>query len=107
MNAGGDVNVEFQEDLSLVALQGPKAAFSLSNITKEDLSELYFMTTIEAYINGVLCRVSRTGYTGEDGFEISVSSDKVKAVAVALIEQPDVRLAGLGARDSLRYFILK
>ena len=51
---------------------------------------------------GATCRITRSGYTGEDGFELSVDADEALVVARALLDQPEVRLAGLGARDSLR-----
>ena len=51
---------------------------------------------------GATCRITRSGYTGEDGFELSVDADEALIVARALLDQPEVRLAGLGARDSLR-----
>lgn len=102
VQSGGEVELEFRDDLSLIALQGPKAASALSHLTHTDLSELYFMSSTEADVCGLPCRISRAGYTGEDGFELSVNSDHVKTIAEALVENPDVRPAGLGARDSLR-----
>nr|XP_022907831.1 aminomethyltransferase, mitochondrial [Onthophagus taurus] len=88
---------------SLIALQGPKAAEILQKVTNVDLTSIFFMKSIPASVCGVeLCRITRCGYTGEDGFEISVPSLKIVDVANELIKNSDVKLAGLGARDSLR-----
>lgn len=90
---------------ALLALQGPEAAQVLQKLTKVDLQKQYFMTTNEAEVAGVKdCRITRCGYTGEDGFEISVPADRAVHVAEALLDDKigNVKLAGLGARDSLR-----
>lgn len=92
-------------DKSLLALQGPKAAVALQSLTGVNLSSLYFMQTTNAEIAGVKdCRVTRCGYTGEDGFEISIPAEKSVHVADALLATNIgvIKLAGLGARDSLR-----
>jgi aminomethyltransferase len=60
------------------------------------------MQSVEITVAGLPCRVSRAGYTGEDGFEISLAADRADALARRLLEQSEVALAGLGARDSLR-----
>lgn len=90
--------------LGLISLQGPLAAPVLQFLTKDDLGKLYFgeFTTLD--INGAECFLTRTGYTGEDGFEISVPSEHAVDLAKAIIEksQGKIRLTGLGARDSLR-----
>lgn len=103
---GKDVSLVLRDDLSLIALQGPGAARVLQPLVKElDLSKLYFMNTSVANVAGIAgCRVTRCGYTGEDGVEISVPSDKILNVVTALLESKvdNVQLAGLGARDSLR-----
>ncbi|MEM7775279.1 MAG: glycine cleavage system aminomethyltransferase GcvT [Pseudomonadota bacterium] len=88
-------------DRALLALQGPKAAQSLSAHCP-DVLDLKFMTARPAQVAGVDCHVSRAGYTGEDGFEISVPAADAKALAEALIADDAVRSIGLGARDSLR-----
>ncbi|XP_057297234.1 aminomethyltransferase, mitochondrial-like [Hydractinia symbiolongicarpus] len=98
-----DVELEFLDTMSLLAIQGPKAAKALQNGVSEDLSLLKFMNgkTIEVF--GVAdCRVTRCGYTGEDGFEISIPSSKIEHVAESFLACDDVKLAGLGARDTLR-----
>ncbi|KAB7497682.1 Aminomethyltransferase, mitochondrial [Armadillidium nasatum] len=99
-----DVDIEVLEDYGLVALQGPKASSVLKKISNYDLDKLYFMNTIEIELLGVTCRVTRCGYTGEDGFEISVPNEKITELCQNLLGSSDgvVQLAGLGARDSLR-----
>ncbi|GJQ85371.1 hypothetical protein Trydic_g10145 [Trypoxylus dichotomus] len=100
-----DVRIQFFQprDRSLLALQGPKAAEVLQKFTPINLTRLYFMKSTIASVCGVeLCRVTRCGYTGEDGFEISLPSVKAEDVAKELLSDEHVKLAGLGARDSLR-----
>ncbi|CAH9099629.1 unnamed protein product [Cuscuta epithymum] len=101
---GGDVSWHIHDERSLLALQGPLAATVLQNLTKEDLSKMYFGNFKVLDINGVSCFLTRTGYTGEDGFEISVPSEHAVDLAKAILERSEgkVRLTGLGARDSLR-----
>lgn len=101
-----DVKLDVLENATLMALQGPKAAEALSKLispaSKLDLSKMSFMSgrdNIE--IAGVKCRVTRCGYTGEDGFEISCETQGPK-VFDSLLSLPFVQPAGLGARDSLR-----
>jgi len=101
-NEGGDVTVETIDTHSLIALQGPKAASGLQKLVSEDLSKMSFMTSRTISIKGIECRVSRVGYTGEDGFEISVPHGEAIQLTKLLLENPDIKLAGLGARDSLR-----
>lgn len=86
----------------LVALQGPAAAGALKSLVKIDLSKLKFMNSIETEVLNDRIRISRCGYTGEDGFEISVSGRTAGDLVEKILENPDVKLAGLGARDSLR-----
>uniref|UniRef100_A0A6B2L6Y1 Aminomethyltransferase n=1 Tax=Arcella intermedia TaxID=1963864 RepID=A0A6B2L6Y1_9EUKA len=100
--SGKDVTVENWEKRSLVALQGPTSEKALQNLTKGDLTKLFFFHGGFFDILGSQCYVQRSGYTGEDGFEISIPTEKVEAIASALLEQPDVKPCGLGARDSLR-----
>jgi len=88
-------------DRALLALQGPKAAEALARLAPA-VSALSFMTGADVVIAGVDCFVTRSGYTGEDGFEISIPADQAVAVARALLGQPEVKPAGLGARDTLR-----
>jgi len=89
---------------SLLALQGPSSMSVLQSLVSVDLSKLYFMDSVTAMVCGVPnCRISRCGYTGEDGFEVSVPSNWVEVIAESLITNNDVKLAGLGARDTLRY----
>ncbi|KAK3930634.1 Aminomethyltransferase, mitochondrial [Frankliniella fusca] len=103
--AGRDVKLRFLEpdEQSLLALQGPGAARALAPLIEGvDLDQLYFMRTTSAKVAGVPCRVTRCGYTGEDGVEISMPSEHARRVAEALLQNASVKLAGLGARDSLR-----
>ena len=95
------VHVTYRDDWALMALQGPKAVAALARLAPE-VASLTFMQTAPARIAGASAWVSRSGYTGEDGFEISVSADAAEAVARALLDQPEVKPIGLGARDSLR-----
>ncbi len=88
-------------DRSLLALQGPAAARVLCAIIP-GCTQQTFMTMAPYDWNGVQLIVSRCGYTGEDGFEVSVPSDAAESLAKALLEHPDVAPIGLGARDSLR-----
>ncbi|XP_049885425.1 aminomethyltransferase, mitochondrial [Pectinophora gossypiella] len=101
---GKDVHVEFwnTSERALIALQGPKAASVLQELTDIPLKELLFMTSRVGTVAGVQCRVTRCGYTGEDGVEISIPADKAERVTEALLLSNEVKLAGLGARDSLR-----
>jgi aminomethyltransferase len=88
-------------DRALLALQGPKAVTALRRLQPE-VAGLTFMTGLSTHIAGADCFVTRSGYTGEDGFEISVPADKAVALARALLALPEVKPAGLGARDTLR-----
>jgi aminomethyltransferase len=88
-------------DRALLALQGPKAVTALRRLNPE-VASLTFMTGMHAHIAGADCFITRSGYTGEDGFEISVPADKAAALARALLALPEVKPAGLGARDTLR-----
>ncbi|XP_077411386.1 aminomethyltransferase, mitochondrial [Vanacampus margaritifer] len=100
--SGSDVDLEFLDE-ALIALQGPSMSRVLQGGLKEDLSKLPFMTSALATVFGVPdCRVTRCGYTGEDGVEISVPRTKVVELTERLLAHSEVKLAGLGARDSLR-----
>jgi len=100
----GDVVLEYLEDSrSLIALQGPKAAEVLQRLVKEDLKQHAFMTAQTMDVSGISdCWVSRCGYTGEDGFEVSVPAAKAADLWNLFLQQPEVRPAGLAVRDSLR-----
>lgn len=89
------------EERALLALQGPEAAKVLSRLNPE-VADLHFMQIKRLVIGGVECIISRTGYTGEDGYEISIPSNAAESLARALLVEPEVELIGLGARDSLR-----
>jgi len=99
---GMDVDFVVHSDRSLLAFQGPKTMDVLQRLTDFDLSKLYFGMFTEMKVNGGSVWVTRTGYTGEDGFEISVPNADAVKLANALTAQPEVRLAALGPRDSLR-----
>ena len=96
-------SVRLQEaaDRALLALQGPAAAAVMTRLSPE-AAALSFMGVAELTIAGIPCLISRSGYTGEDGFEISVPADQAESFADRLLQQPEVVPAGLGARDSLR-----
>ena len=88
-------------DRALLALQGPQAVTALARLNA-GVASLVFMTGGVFDLAGLRCFVTRSGYTGEDGFEISVPADGAAALARRLLEQPEVAPAGLGARDTLR-----
>ncbi|NER59323.1 glycine cleavage system aminomethyltransferase GcvT [Pseudomonas sp. MAFF212428] len=89
------------EARALLALQGPAAVKVLERLAPE-VAGMTFMQFKPVHLLGADCYVSRSGYTGEDGFEISVPSASAEALARHLLEQPEVAAIGLGARDSLR-----
>ena len=88
-------------DHALLALQGPQAATALARLAP-GVAQLVFMTGGDFSIAGCDCFVTRSGYTGEDGFEISVPAAQADTLARALLAQPEVKPIGLGARNSLR-----
>lgn len=94
-------DIENLADRALLALQGPKAEAVLARLAPE-IAGMRFMDVRAMTLAGALCQVSRSGYTGEDGFEISVRASQADALARKLLTDPDVALIGLGARDSLR-----
>ena len=98
---GGRCTVQPRPDLALLALQGPRAVTALTRLNPA-VANLTFMTGAAVTLNGAPCFVTRSGYTGEDGFEISVPAAQAEALARALLDQPEVKPAGLGARDTLR-----
>ena len=97
----GRCAVEPLEDRALLALQGPAAGAVMARLAPA-AAELRFMTGASVEIDGAACFVTRSGYTGEDGFEISVSADGAPRLALHLLAQEEVAPIGLGARDSLR-----
>ncbi|TFK80358.1 glycine cleavage system T protein [Polyporus arcularius HHB13444] len=99
--AEGAVEHEVLEGWGLLALQGPEAAQYLQGLTSFDLRELTFGKCAFVPIEGFNLHVARGGYTGEDGFEISIPPSETVDVA-QLLSKPPVQLTGLGARDSLR-----
>jgi aminomethyltransferase len=100
-NMPAGVRLHPHEDRALLALQGPAAAAVMARIGP-DAARLPFMGVASVTLVGIPCLVSRSGYTGEDGFEISVPADRAEALAQRLVAEPEVAPAGLGARDSLR-----
>ncbi len=88
-------------DHALLALQGPQAATVLARLAP-GVAQLVFMTGGDFVMAGCDCFVTRSGYTGEDGFEISVPAAQADTLARALLTQPEVQTIGLGARNSLR-----
>ena len=88
-------------DRALIALQGPKAEAALAELAPECVP-MRFMDARELSILGAPCFVSRSGYTGEDGYEISTPAERAREIAEALLANPLVAPIGLGARDSLR-----
>lgn len=89
------------ETRALLALQGPCAAEVLARLAPE-VKNMVFMQFAQMRLLGIDCCISRSGYTGEDGYEISVPVEHSTTLARALLTQPEVRTIGLGARDSLR-----
>jgi aminomethyltransferase len=93
--------VEPLPDRALIALQGPRAEIVLAKLCA-DIAAMRFMDSGPRRVGDIDCFVSRSGYTGEDGFEISVPAEHAEALTNALLTDPDVLPIGLGARDSLR-----
>lgn len=89
------------EDRALLAVQGPAAAGVLATLC-DAAAELRFMQACEARIDGIACLINRSGYTGEDGFEIAVDAADAERLARKLLAHDDVTAVGLGARDTLR-----
>ena len=97
----GVCRIEFLADRALVALQGPGAEAALSALAPE-VAAMRFMDIRTVAIEGQACTVSRSGYTGEDGYEIGLPADHADAIVRRLLARPGVLPIGLGARDSLR-----
>ena len=91
-------------EMALLALQGPQAVTALQRLTPDSpgIEKLVFMSGGRFTVAGCDCFLTRSGYTGEDGFEISVPSSQAETLARALLAQPEVKPVGLGARNSLR-----
>jgi len=96
-----DVTLNLMDDQALLALQGPKAVDAMARVVP-GVDALVFMQAAAFEWQGHDLWISRSGYTGEDGFEISVPAEAAGALADALTAQPEVKPIGLGARDSLR-----
>ena len=88
-------------DRALIALQGPRAVDVLAELWA-DVASMRFMDVRHCRLHDVSCLVSRSGYSGEDGYEISVPNEMAEDIAKRLLEHPDAQPIGLGARDSLR-----
>lgn len=96
------VSVEYLDDRALLALQGPAAVDVMARLAGEAVRTMPFMSAADIDVGGFACFVTRSGYTGEDGFEIAVASADADAFARRLLAEAEVEPAGLGARDSLR-----
>jgi aminomethyltransferase len=99
---GGGIVAEPLLEHALLALQGPMAASVLARFAGIGIERMPFMSAVEADIAGAPCFVTRSGYTGEDGFELSLAAENAVAVAETLLNEPEVAPIGLGARDTLR-----
>jgi aminomethyltransferase len=99
MPAGCELSV--RDDRALLALQGPQAAKALARLSPASKLML-FMTSETLRIGDFKCMVCRSGYTGEDGFEIACAAEEAEDLARLLLDEPEVEPAGLGARDTLR-----
>jgi aminomethyltransferase len=97
----GKCEIEVLDDRALLALQGPAAVTVMARFAPE-CAKMVFMDTGKVTQAGVECYISRSGYTGEDGYEISVPNSHAEELARLLLAQPEVAPIGLGARDSLR-----
>src|SRR5262249_11547264 len=96
-----NVRLQPAPERALLALQGPHAKEVLARLSSV-AAGLSFMTAAACNVGGIDCHVSRSGYTGEDGFEISLAAGHAERLARLLLAQEGVRPIGLGARDSLR-----
>lgn len=99
--AGMDCHIDVQFDRALLALQGPQAVTALQRVLP-GVEALVFMTGLATQWQGQAVYVTRSGYTGEDGFEIALPAQAAQDFARALLAQPEVKPIGLGARNSLR-----
>ncbi len=104
-HAKGVAPVDRGDEFAQLAVQGPKAPGIVARLTKTDVAAIGTYRFAEGEVAGVPCIISRTGYTGEDGFELYCPPDKAEALWFALLEEGEkdgIKPAGLGARDSLR-----
>jgi aminomethyltransferase len=97
----GSCEIEPMFSRGLLALQGPQAAQALARLVPS-VATMKFMTGTFAVIDGAECYITRSGYTGGDGYEISTPANAAEPIARKLLAQPEVKPIGLGARDSLR-----
>ena len=97
-----DVTLTHLEDQALVALQGPNAATALNRVMRNVIDDMVFMESVCHDFGEWPLRITRSGYTGEDGFEISLPAEHVETFCNRLCAEIEVRPVGLGARDSLR-----
>jgi aminomethyltransferase len=97
----GGARATLMDDRALLALQGPKAAEVMAHLAP-GAEAMKFMSAADMTVAGIDCFVSRSGYTGEDGYEISVAASGAEALARKLLAEPEVAPIGLGARDTLR-----
>ncbi len=96
-------DIFFEKEKSLIALQGPKAKNIIAKLLGDDfVKNFYFMNTRQAQFGDIICDISRSGYSGEDGFEISLEDKDAPKLAKILLNEQEVKPAGLGARDILR-----
>ena len=100
-NISQDFDIELEENKSLLAIQGPQSENILSDINS-NVKNMKFMDSIDISLAGINCSISRSGYTGEDGFEISVHNKNVLQLVEILFKKSELLPIGLGARDSLR-----
>mmetsp|Transcript_15977 Transcript_15977/g.41316 ORF Transcript_15977/g.41316 Transcript_15977/m.41316 type:complete len:377 (+) Transcript_15977:48-1178(+) len=100
--SGKDVKMEPLTGNGLLALQGPKAASVMATLCDHKFESMKFMSGVHMKVAGVDCFVTRSGYTGEDGFEIAFPKEHSETVAQNILNHADVMPIGLGARDSLR-----
>ncbi len=98
---GPTVTVEPRRDLALVAVQGPRSEDVLARLDPS-VRDLVFMREGTAQLEGEAVELSRSGYTGGDGFELALPADRAEALVERLLAEPEVALSGLAARDSLR-----
>ena len=98
---GPETAIEPRFERALLALQGPLAAMVLARFA-DAVARMPFMSAAEITIVGAACSVTRSGYTGEDGYELSLAAEDAVAVAEALLRESEVMPIGLGARDTLR-----
>ena len=100
-NISQDFNIELEENKSLLAIQGPQSEDILTAINS-NIKTMKFMDSIDISLADIDCSISRSGYTGEDGFEISVHNRNVLQLVEILFKKSELLPIGLGARDSLR-----